>query len=378
MMNTPHGIDIVPVTSRRDRRDFLNLPRRIYANDPVWVEPLRIELSRRLSPKHNSYLRHNEATLLLAYRDGEVVGRISAQIDRLANPGSAPLIGNFGLYESIDDADVAAALFAAAENWLRARGAQKMVGPYNFRLEDPAPGFLSHGFDERPTFMMPYSKPYYLEQARAAGLTPIMQLNSYAVTKERPLPAEFLQRADDARQISGMAVRSFNMSQLNNEAEILRGIFNESLKDNWGHVPMTSAQARGMARNLKQIADPRIVLIAEVAGRPIGAVINLPNLNDILHDCRGQLFPKGLYRLLCRRRDIRGLRGYALAILPEYQGRGVGCLLVTESWARGEAAGYTYGEITWILGSNAHMNELARGFGGQEAKRYCLMEKSLV
>lgn len=370
-------ITIHPVTTWFERRAFLNLPRALYADDACYIEPLRLELAARLNRKKNSFFRRGEAELFLAKRGRDIVGRISAQIDRAAHPGDAPREGNFGFYEAIDDADVARALFGAASGWLHARRCEKIVGPYQFRLEDPAPGFLQTGHDRLPVFMMPYTKAYYVAHARANGFATTMELNAYAVTKEAPPPESVQCRAREAAAIPGMRVREFNMARLYDEAEILRTIFNASLKNNWGYVPMTVPQVRAMVKNLKMLADPRIILIAEVAGSPVGAVINLPNFNDIFADCRGRLFPKGLYRMWCRRRDIRGLRGYAFAILPEYQHQGVGCLLLEQSWARGSAAGYTYGEITWILGSNRGMNEIAQGLGGNPAKQYVLMGKIL-
>ncbi|MBI2344308.1 MAG: GNAT family N-acetyltransferase [Deltaproteobacteria bacterium] len=368
---------IVHVRSARSRRAFLNLPRRIYGRGDAWIEPLRLELAQRLDPEKNAFFRQSDAVLFLATHGRTVVGRISAQIDRLAHPGDAPGEGNFGFYEAIDDRSVGAALFGAAEAWLRERRAKKMVGPYNFRLEDPAPGFLREGFHLRPMFMMPYSKPYYLDHARQAGLTETMRLNSYSVTSEFPLPAWIVERVAQARRVPGLVVRPIDLAKLSEEAEIIRQIFNEALKNNWGFVPFTEKQVRAMARDLRRIADPRIILIAEVDRRPVGVVINLPNYNDILHDCRGRLFPKGLYRILFRKSDIQSMRGYAFAVLPEYQSQGIGVLLIAESWERCPAAGYRSGEITWVLGDNTGMNSLAEGFGGKAEKQYAIYNKTL-
>lgn len=371
------SIDVRPVRTAQDKRNFLNLPRRIYANDPAWVEPLRLELKIRLNPEKNPYFRHGESEMFVAYRDGEPVGRITAQVDRAAFPGEAPKEGHFGFYECIDDAVVSQALFAAATAWLKQHRAQKIVGPYNFRLEDPAPGFLTHGFEKRPMFMMAYSKPYYVEQAKAFGFSTVMELKSYAVNRERYLPQEMQDKAAVAAQIPGMRVRELEMARMYEEAEMIGSIFNESLKNNWGFVPFSKGQVRAMARDLKMLADPRIILIAEVNGTPVGAVINLPNYYDLFWDCRGRLFPKGLFRMKFQKHKIKGLRGYAMAIMPEYQKQGVGTLLLNESFVRGIRAGYTNGEITWILGSNSAMSDLSQVFGGVEDKRYTIVEKSL-
>lgn len=381
-------IDIV--RSRSDRRRFLSLPWHLYRHDPAWVAPLRIERAQRLDPTKNAFFRHGAAALFLARIGREIVGSISAQVDQseVRGPGSEvdfvprtshlgpPKEGAFGFYEAIDDQSVADALLAAATDWLHARGVSKMIGPCNFRLEDPAPGFLTKGFAYRPMFMMAYSKPYYPQQVERAGCTSVMDLHSYSVDKEHPLPPDLLSRAAQAASIPGMRVRCIRMARLYEEAELIRQLMNEALKNNWGFVPFSEAHVRKMARDLKMLADPRIILIAEVEGRPVGVVINLPNYYDILADCDGRLFPKGLYRMWRCRDRITSLRGYAMGILPEYQGHGVGCLLLRESYANGMAAGYLTGEITWILGSNKGMNELAQFLGGQQQKAYRLYQKS--
>lgn len=370
-------LQVRPVCSLRERRDFLNLPRAIYADSPAWVEPLRIELRMRLNPEKNPYFRHGAAELFMAYQNGRPVGRVSAQLDRVGTEGDPPREGHFGFYECVEDAGVSRALFSAAADWLGARRVPKIVGPYNFRLEDPAPGFLSHGFEKRPMFMMSYSKPYYLKQAEAFGFSKVMELKSYDVSRSRPIPQMVWDRADKAAAIPGMRVREISMKHMYDEAEIIRGIFNESLKGNWGFVPFSAAQARAMARDLKMLADPRIILIAEVDDRPVGAVINLPNYYELLWDCKGRLFPKGLYRMTFHKKRIHSLRGYAMAVLPDYQSQGVGTLLLAESFNRGGRAGYDTGEVTWILGSNTSMSELTQAFGGIEDKRYTIVEKNL-
>lgn len=368
-------VTVKPVRTKQDFRAFLNLPRAIYSSNSAWIEPLRMELKQRLNSKKNSFYRKGEAALFLARRGDAIVGRVSAQIDRAANPGDAPSEGHFGFYEAINDVEVGTALFDAVGAWHRERKTQRIIGPCNFRLEDPAPGFLVRGQAHRPTFMMAYSPPYYVAQAEAAGYSQVMGLHAYNVTKAAGMPRAFVERSKEAAKVPGLRIREISMQRLDEEVEIIRNVFNASLKDNWGFVPISTSMARGMARDLKRLADPRVILIAEVDGQPVGAVINLPNYNDILHDCRGQIFPKGLYRILCCKKDIRGLRGYAIGVLPEYRKHGLACLFIYESWIRGLEAGYTYGEITWILGSNKGMNDIAGFLGGHEQKAYCLVEK---
>jgi len=245
-------------------------------------------------------------------RGREVVGRISAQVDAVGAPSGA-----FGFYEAIDDHDVARALLTAASEWLRARGVQKMVGPCNFRLEDPAPGFLTEGFEHRPTFMMAYSKPYYPAQMEEAGLQTVMDLHAYRGDKDHPLPSTLIERAAVADRIPQFQVREIQMDRLYAEAELLRALFNEGLKNNWGFVPFSSAHARKMAHDLRLLADPRIILIAEVAGRPVGAVINLPNFNQPRSPASIAFLSPGVETLaIAIHTAVRMIRGNAAVIHP--------------------------------------------------------------
>ncbi len=370
-------ITIEKVDDRQKQKAFIDFPWGLYRDNPTWIPPLKYELKQRINIQKNSFLRPERGELILAKREGRIVGRMSVSMDAANAKKSEGATGNFGCYEAIDDVHVGMALMEYGTAWLRKRGVSKVLGPIHFRLEDPYPGFLVEGFEHAPYFMMTYSAPYYDDQMMAMGFTPSMNLHAYEVSAERKLPKKFIERAAEAEKIPGIHLRNINMKCLHEEAELIGDIFNEALRKNWGHVPFTKRHIHRMASDLKMLADPRIIFISEVDGRAVGAVINLPNYNDILYDLNGSLFPRGFTRILFQKKRIKSLRGYAMGVRDEYQGSGVGCLMVRESFASGIKVGYERGEVTWVLGSNQSMNKLSEWMGGNRNKTYRLYEKYL-
>lgn len=366
------AICVHTVKSAADLKSFINFQYRLYKGDPYWIAPVRWEMKQRLNPKRG-FLRKNPGVLFLAKNGHEIVGRLSVSCLKHQKDLDCPE-GNFGFYEAVDDADVAKKLLSTGFDWLKNRGMKKAVGPYNFRLEDPHPGFLAEGFDLPPYFMMAHSKPYYLNQMEASGLGKAMDLNTYELTRYHDFPSDFLNKTEEAGRIPGLKLRCINLGKIYEEANLIREIFNHAARKNWGHVPFSEADARNMAKSLRFIVDPRLVYIAEVNESPVGIVINLPNYNEILSDCDGHIIPKGLARFILKRRRIKSLRPYALAVVDEYRRCGLGSLLILESFKAAVKVGYEKAEISWVLSANNPMSNLAESAGSKKRKVYRLYQ----
>jgi len=367
------AISIYTVKSGADLKSFMDFQYSLYKDDPYWIAPIRWEMRQRLDPK-KGFLRKNPGTLFLAKDGREIVGRLSVSHLKQQKDFDCPE-GNFGFYEATDDADVAKNLLGAGLDWLKNVGMKKAVGPYNFRLEDPHPGFLAEGFDLPPYFMMAHSKPYYLDQMEASGFGKAMDLRTYELTKHHNFPADFLRKTEEASCIPGLRLRNICLDRIYEEANLIREIFNHAARKNWGHVPFSEADARNMAKTLRFILDPRIVFIAQVNERPVGIVINLPNYNELLWDCNGRIIPKGLLRFLLKKRNLKSLRAYGLAVIDEYQRSGLGSLLILESFKAGVKAGYERAEISWVLSANNPMSNLAESAGSEIRKVYRLYQR---
>ncbi|HEY1876246.1 MAG TPA: hypothetical protein VGG66_02210, partial [Rhizomicrobium sp.] len=231
-------VEIVPVQTKAQWRDFHHLPFSIYRDDPNWVAPLLLERKFHFQPAHNPYFKHARAAFFLAYRDAKPVGRITAQVDQLVQDRYQDGTGHFGFIEAIDDAEVFGALLKAAEDWLRQQGMKRAVGPISFSMWDQ-PGLLVKGFDTPPSVMMNHHLPYYEGRITANGYQKVEDLIAYNYAIGAPM--ETLNRLVERALKNGVTIRNIRMDKAHFESEValLLDIINDAWSDNWGFVPMT-------------------------------------------------------------------------------------------------------------------------------------------
>jgi len=201
-------VEVRPVASKRELKAFMRLPWRLYRNEPHWVPPLLMDLRKRLDRRRNPFFEHAEAEYFLAWRDGRPVGRITAQVDRNLNEFQGNDWGLFGFFECEDDSEAATALLAAAADWLRQRGRDRMVGPMDFTTNDEC-GLLIEGHDRPPIIFTPWQHPYYQGLLEGAGLTKAMDTfmwELYVDERERVHPAIW-EMAEKVKSEHGITVR---------------------------------------------------------------------------------------------------------------------------------------------------------------------------
>jgi GNAT superfamily N-acetyltransferase len=374
---------VSPVEGRRDLRDFLALPHRLYADDPHYVPALAIERRRHLDPRTNPYFQRAEACLWLARREGRPVGRISAQIDHEALSHREDGSGHFGLLEAEDDPEVFASLLATAESWLQARGVQRISGPFNLSINDEC-GLLVDGFDSPAMLMMPHGRPYYGDRLKEAGYTGVRDLLAYHVEVGASLPEAGIRLVRRVREVSRVTVRPIRWRRYEEEIATIVDIFNDAWADNWGFVPLSGARLDHLARNLKPIVIDELVAIAEVDGQPAGMLVGLPNVNEALADLGGRLLPLGWLKLLWRLKAgrIRTVRVPLMGVRRRYRGTLLGGALMVMMFERVRAACYRRGiraaELSWVLEDNRAMRHVAEAMGSRVYKRYRLYEKALA
>ncbi len=367
-------MEITPVASKRELKEFIELPYRLYQDDDTWVPPLRSEQRSQFVPARNPMLNHCEYTLFLARRDNRVVGRVSAFLDRLALQHWQQPIGLFGSFECENDPEAANALLSAVRDWLRARGMTTMRGPWSFASQEW--GLVVEGFQPSPVILAPYNPPYYNDLLNDFGLHKAKDLLVYVADcrGDYVFPERILTLTDRVSQRYNVRVRQLNMKRLEEDVVTITRLANESISDNWGFYPVTDEEARTMARDLRQIVDPKAILIAEEAGgRPIGFAMTLPDINVILKGLNGRLLPFGLLKMLFQLPRIRHYRMWALGVIPEYQGRAIDTLLYRATY---EAiySDKTYMEINYVLEDNDRMNNALIKLGVKPLRRYRVYE----
>ncbi len=365
------------VDSGSDFKAFLKFPWKIYRNDPNWVPPIERDIRDRLDKKRNPFFEHADREIFLAFRDGEVAGRIVAVLDENHNSFHEEKIVFFGLFESLNDPDVACALLDAAASWGRERGMTALRGPVNLSLNEEC-AFLLEGFDSPPVIMMPYNPPYYLKLMEECGLSKIMDLYAYLITRDAVLPPKAAEIVRNLRETSGITVRAIDMKNLKEEAKKIKYVYNNAWEKNWGFVLWTEKEMDHMVQNLKALADPNIILIAEDKGRPVGFGFGFPNYNEIFIKLNGKLTPWNMARILLGRRKIRSMRAPVFGILKEYRMTGLSYLLFDEIVRRGKARGYEWCEMSWMLENNDAINRFSLSVGAKVYKKYRIYQKTIA
>ncbi len=381
------SLEIRPVTTKADRKAFIDVPFRLYADDPNWVPPLKSEALQLITPEKNGWFSHAKAQLFLAEREGRVVGRISAHIDTLAltmpaEQGFGPGVGQWGLFDA-EDGPTAEALIAAAEDWLRGQGMHRALGPISMSIWEE-PGLLVEGYDHPPTVMMGHAKPVYRDWIAEAGYVQVKQLLTYDldITKEFPaLPRRIIQSGE---RNSRIRIREVDKSRFEQEAAIILGILNDAWSDNWGFVPLTEPEIRDVGVKLKPIVFNDLIRIAELDGRPVAFMITLPDLNEAIGPLNGRLFPFGWAKLLwwLRAPKVRTMRVPLMGVLKELQASRLAsqlAFMMIEYIRRASVNRYgaTRGEIGWILEDNQGMRSIAETIGCIINKRYDVFGKDL-
>ncbi len=380
MPNPRAALRIEPVTGRRQLDRFVKLPWTLYQSDPNWVPPLLFELNQRLSKK-NPFFQHARWQAWTAWRNDNIVGRISAQIDDLYQTRYDDAAGYFGMLEAVDDAEVFAALFGAAEAWLRENGMREARGPFNLSINEEC-GLLVEGFDTPPCVMMGHARPYYGQQVEAAGYRKAVDLIAYRIAPDFEAPAVMRKLAERAIRTT-VKVRPLRRKQLREELGVLRSIFNDAWANNWGFVPFTEAEFEDIGEMLTLLVDDDFVQIAEINGEPVAFIVALPNVNAAIRDLDGRLLPLGWLKLLWRLkvRFPASARVPLMGVRQSYQQTRMGptlAFLVIDAVRQALIRrGVTEVELSWILENNDGMRNIIETIGGDAYKRYRLYQKML-
>ncbi len=374
------ALTIRPVTGKSDLKRFIEVPYHLRAGDPQWVPPLRFERRQFLDRKKNPWFEHAECELLLCERDGEVVGRISAHIDHRWDEYQSGSDGMFGFFDAVDDPDVVAALLDAASDWLRQRGRERMLGPMDFTMNDEC-GILIEGFDEPSMILEPWHPPYYSRLIEAHGLTKAIDLLMWELwfgrLKEGTEMHPLIHAAAAKSREEGVVLRPMRKSDMEAEVGRFMEVYNEAWGDNWGFVPITEAEVRFQAKNLKPVLDENWAMMAERDGEIVGAALTLPDVEQALVKMNGRLLPFAWVHFLRRKRYIDRLRVFALGVKHDYQHLGVAAALYERHVQTAASVGPKGGHMGWILETNDPMNRAMEGMGGTVVQKYRIYERPL-
>lgn len=360
-------IIVKPVSNKSELNQFIKFPWKIYKDDKHWIPPLLMEQKTLLDKQKNPFFKAATAEYFLAYRNGETVGRIAAIKNDIHLKYHNDDAGQFGFFECINDQQVANALFDTAKSWIKTQGLKFMRGPANPSSNDIY-GMLVEGFDDSPRLLMPYNPEYYIKLCENYGMKKAKDLFAWKLVNEKLMASEKLRRGQElVRKRYNMKISQLDMKNFQKDLEKFKFVYNKAWAPNWGFVPMTEEQIDAMAKDMKPLAEPSLVLFGEIDNKLVGAALVMLDYNVIFKQMNGRLFPFNFIKLFTQKKKIKYARILTLGIIPEHQKKGLDTIFYWEIVNRAADIGIRLGEASWVLEDNEMMN---RGLELMNAERY--------
>jgi hypothetical protein len=372
-------LEIRPARSERERMRFIRFAWQVYAQDPCWVPPLTADLRQFINPKKGVFFQNGDAELLLAYRDGKPVGRLSVQVSRrhhaIYNDGK----GFFGFFECMNDPEAAVALVRQAEAYLAQHGCTRIEGPYNFTIYDEI-GVLVEGFDSMPYVMNVHNPPYYGELLEGVGLRKAVDWYAFRVKREAVesrWPERLARLSDHISSRKGVTIRPMDRAHFWRDATIVKTIFNQAWSRNFGHVPMTDNEFKRVTSALKHLIIPELSFVAEINGQPVGFALSTYDANLVVREIDGRLFPFGFIKLLRQTKKVKRFRMMLMGVLERYRNRGYEVAFYVQTIRKGIEMGMVECEVSNIVETNEPMLKSLANLPTERHKVYRIYEKSL-
>ncbi len=372
------AVEIVRVDSRRQMREFVDLPWRIYRNEPLWVPPLKAQVRHLLDRDRHPFWQHSERELFLARRQGRTVGRIAAIVDHSYNRFHDERMGSFGYFECEPDQAAADALIETAGDWTRRRGMTFLRGPMNGSTNYEL-GLLIHGYEYPPTIMMPWQPPYYLDLLESSGLIKEKDLLAMLIKREYETPPRVVKLVERLKRNHSISIRTATRRTLDRDMALVKEVYYESWSKNWGFVPLSDDEFDESARQMARIMDPDLVLFVYHRDEPAGICVILPDMNPLLKRFNGHLGLTGIFKYLYYRHEVNGLRAILFGFKPQYRKLGLPLVAFAHlSDVVHKQQKYQSLELGWNLEDNDDINRFDKEVGAREYKRYRLFRKELL
>jgi GNAT superfamily N-acetyltransferase len=384
-------LSIRTVSSEAELQAFLRMPWEVYKDDPNWCPPLWAEHVHFFDPAHNMELRHIDFEKFVAWRGDKPVGTIIAFINHAYNDFQKQNAGWFGQFEVLDDREAAHALLKTTEEWVGAKGVDKLMGPATYSTNSEI-GLLVEGHEYPQMLMTSHARPYIQGMVESyGGFQKAMDLwcwydegIKWGGTKADKPPEKLARIADKIRKHRKLTLRQVDMRHFLEEVQKVKVIYNQAWAQNWGFVPLNDEEIDHLAAGLKDMVDPHVALFVEVDGKTVGFGLPLPDVYEPLRKayCRpGEPNWWQLARLIWHWKiagKVTGIRVWALGVLEEYRGLGVDAVLYYEMLKRGLPRGYSRIEMGWVLENNEAMNAIPQMVGSRAYKTYRVYEKMLT
>jgi hypothetical protein len=370
------SIQIHAVSNSGDLKQFVDLPWKIYKDDPNWVPPIKKLVRDMLDVRKHPFWEFSEQALFLAKRNGDVVGRIAGIIDRNYISYHSENVCGWGFFECEDNMDTAKALFQAVEDWASSKGLEFLRGPLNPSTNYEV-ALLIEGFDSPPPFMMTYNPEYYVKLVESFGFEKEKDLLSLRLHRGDQLTARMERLAGRIERKTKVRVRNLNMKDLRSEVRLCCEIYNAAWSRNWGFVPMTEREGDAMAAMMRHTADPELMFFLYYDDEPVGVCLGAPDINPWLKSLNGKIGLLGLFKYLKFKRDIASARIFAMGYKPSHQKLGLFITFFYHIMKVCVPRTYRWLDMGWNLEDNYDIIKLETAMGAKINKRYRIYRKDL-
>ncbi len=366
--------------SAHDVQDWIALPHRIYADAPLWVPQLDKDARFQLNREKNPFYLYGHADFFIAEKNGVPAGRIAVLDNRRLNIWRGERTAFFYLFESIDDFDVARALFERAFAWAQKRRLDKIVGPKGFLTIDPV-GMLAQGFERFPAMGMPWNFPYYNDFMERLGFEKETDYTSGWIPIDFPVPDRVFRIAELAQKRYGYHIQLYHSKkELTPIVDNVIQTYNRAFIENWEFVPISDSEAPVLAHKiLSVIEDPALPQVAWKDDLAVGFILAYPDINRAIQQTRGKLWPTGWWRLMRAFKETEWLDLNGIGILPGHRGRGVDAIMIASLWRALQRPDnqYRYAELCQINAKNVKMQSEMAHFGVTFDKRHRIYTRAI-
>ena len=370
---------VCEVENKKQEKDFIKLPWKVYKDDHNWVPPLIADFKKTIKGENNTLKQSGPFTLVTAYKDGEICGRLCVGINELLNSAKNYKEGYIALFDCIDDYEVAKSMFDYAGNWLKNRGMIRIIGPISVPDGDDNRGVLIDNFDDPPLVMNTYNPKYYKGFFEDYGFYKYWDVYAYKYDLTEELDERFFKVSEYAMKKHNFHVDRLNLKDIDKEMQDIKKILELAMPEEWeDFIPPSDEEIKILAKSLVPVADPDFIYIARSNdGEPIGFNIAMPDYNQVLKRMNGRMFPLGIFKFLYYKRKINRGRLFVLFVVPEYRKKGVAGAIYFKGIEAAKRKGYISGEGSTIWEYNTIMRRDAESVGGKIYKTYRIYKKDI-
>jgi GNAT superfamily N-acetyltransferase len=376
-MISVHKIDL---SKKSEINRFVQFPFDLYAGHPQWVPPFIVDVKTMMNPEKHPFYEHSDAEFFIAERDGEVVGRIAALENKPFNKYHEAKDAEFYLFETVNDQEVANALFDTVIKWAKDRGLTKLVGPKGFGPLDGY-GIQIEGFEHRQMMnMMNYNYPYYRDLVENLGFTKVVDfVSSYMDPQKFNLPEKVRKAAGIAKKRATFEVQEFkNKRDLKGWADRIGQAYNQAFVKNWEYYPLSAREIEFVVSNVMTIVDPNLIKIITKDSEVVGFVFPFPDVSVAMQKNGGKLGPVAILRLLMEIGKTDWISFNGVGILPEYQGLGGNAIMYAElEKAMHENTQFVHAELTQVAETAKQMRKDLKNLGVRFYKNHRVYQKDI-